>query len=174
VGCASFDDHEGQEQQGGDREPDDGLGGGPAQLGRLDDGPGEAAQHQHRQRESDAVDPRHTGVTRLRHDDVRRDGGDEGQRDQRPEDAAPVELLQERAPDDRPGGDADADDGTPDAQCGDPLTDPRRDEGLGDVTRAPAALARAKPTRPRTSAGRRPYRSERLPIASTSAAKARL
>ena len=42
------------------------------------------------------------------------------------------------------------------------------------VTRAPAALAAAKPTRPTIRAGRRPKRSERLPMASTSAAKARL
>ncbi len=42
------------------------------------------------------------------------------------------------------------------------------------VTRAPVALAAANPTRPTISAGRRPKRSERLPMASTSAAKARL
>ena len=39
---------------------------------------------------------------------------------------------------------------------------------------AEAALARPKPSRPRISAGRRPNRSDRLPAASTSAAKARL
>ncbi len=42
------------------------------------------------------------------------------------------------------------------------------------VESAPATLAAAKPSRPRISAGRRPYRSDRLPAASTSAAKARL
>ena len=41
-------------------------------------------------------------------------------------------------------------------------------------TSAAAALLAAKPARPTTSAGRRPNRSERLPIARTSAAKARL
>ena len=42
------------------------------------------------------------------------------------------------------------------------------------VTRAPTALAAAKPTRPRISAGRRPNLSDRLPMASTREAKARL
>ena len=43
-----------------------------------------------------------------------------------------------------------------------------------ESTNAAAPLLSAKPARPRISAGRRPNRSERLPIASTSAAKARL
>ncbi len=41
-------------------------------------------------------------------------------------------------------------------------------------TMAAAALATAKPSSPSTSAGRRPKRSDRLPIASTRAAKDRL
>ena len=41
-------------------------------------------------------------------------------------------------------------------------------------TIAATPLLTAKPVRPRSRAGRRPNRSERLPIASTSAANARL
>ncbi len=44
----------------------------------------------------------------------------------------------------------------------------------GVVTRAPTTLAAANPTSPPISAGRRPNRSETLPIASTRPAKARL
>ena len=44
----------------------------------------------------------------------------------------------------------------------------------GVVTRAPATLAAANPTRPPIRAGRRPKRSETLPMASTRPAKARL
>ena len=43
-----------------------------------------------------------------------------------------------------------------------------------ESTRAATPLASAKPPSPVSSAGRRPQRSERLPIASTSAAKERL
>ena len=43
-----------------------------------------------------------------------------------------------------------------------------------EVTRAPTALAAPKPSSPMISAGRRPNRSERLPAARTSPAKARL
>ena len=43
-----------------------------------------------------------------------------------------------------------------------------------ESTIAEAALASPKPSRPRISAGRRPNRSDRLPAASTRAAKARL
>ena len=45
---------------------------------------------------------------------------------------------------------------------------------LAEVTRAPAALAAAKPTRPVIRAGLRPKRSDRLPAASTRPANARL
>ena len=44
----------------------------------------------------------------------------------------------------------------------------------GESTRAPQALAPAKPSSRDQSAGRRPNRSEALPAARTSAAKARL
>ncbi len=43
-----------------------------------------------------------------------------------------------------------------------------------ESTSAAAAVLSAKPASPTISAGRRPNRSERLPIASTSAAKERL
>ena len=55
-----------------------------------------------------------------------------------------------------------------------PITNRQKISAPLDSTRAPARLAPAKATSPMISAGRRPYLSETLPAASTSAAKARL
>ena len=130
--------------------------------------------------------------------DCHRDGHGRD-RDHRPEDALPGEVLEQPAADDRSGGDADSGRGTPDGRAA--AARSRRsvnalamiDSVVGKITAAQApaanrvatsapdesasaeaALARPKPSRPRISAGRRPNRSDRLPAASTSAAKARL
>ena len=55
-----------------------------------------------------------------------------------------------------------------------PITNRAATSASAEVTSAPAALAAAKPSSPVIRAGRRPNRSDRLPAASTSPAKARL
>ena len=55
-----------------------------------------------------------------------------------------------------------------------PMTTRAAISAPSELTSPPTVVATAKPTRPMSSAGRRPYRSERLPAARTRAANARL
>ena len=141
------------------------------------------------------------GVAGLGHQDVRRDRpSSRASGDERPEDAAPGEVLEQqrhrspvrrrrRCRRRRPRRRA-----PPRARCRSRKVLLMIDNVVGKISaaaapianraaisapassrpRAPTTLAAAKPTSPRISAGRRPKRSERLPAASTSAAKARL
>ena len=106
------------DEQRADSEPDEGPRGRPAVLGRLDDRVDEREEHRHRQAEPRQVERRHRRVARLGHEHVRRPGREQGERRQRPEDAAPREVLEQQPTDHRSGRDADADHGAPDAERG--------------------------------------------------------
>ena len=69
---------------------------GPAVLGRLDDRVGQRAEHRDREPEAGQVERGHRGSRDSGTSAKAAPAGDQRERDQRPEDAAPVEVLEQQ------------------------------------------------------------------------------